>query len=274
MFKDTFKTVSSLPLLFENISRDIPTDRVIASNLAARDLLIEARKSVLDEKERSKRYMWGLMALLLILILVLVYVLWVLKKLRDANEYRQWFITALSHDLRSPVAQIAYALKESDGKEKAEDALINYEYLLDDTLDMALRAQQISKAESIKIDLKQLVEEVMLDLSFLIRQKSLQVSETLPEDCIVKGDVRGLKVLFRNLILNAIKHNYQGGLIEISLQTNLPVCISIWNTSKASSGTHHSTGSNIIAYFVKQNKLQHSLEIQEGRVEVKLGFRE
>ena len=274
MFRDAFKTVSTLPPMIKIISKDIPADRIIASNLAARDLLIEARKAVLIEQEKGNRYLWGLLLLLILLLFILVYTIYVLMKLRKANEYRQWFITALSHDLRSPVAQIACALKETDGKEKAEDALMNYEYLLDDTLDMALRAQQISEAEIIQLDLKQLIEEVLLDLSFLVRQKSLQVSETLPDDCLVRGDVRGLKVLFRNLILNAIKHNYQGGLIEIGLLSERPVSVSIWNTSKASASTQHSTGSNIIAYFVKQNKLQHSLEIQEGRVEVKLGFRE
>lgn len=236
--------------------------RTLASNLVARDLLTEANKKIKEEQDRNNKFIILLIVLLAILIALLLFAISAYSKLKIANTYRQWFSTALSHDLRSPVAEIAQSLNNNNGIEKAKNALINYEYLLDDTLSMALSSQKAKGTQMKSVDIKELILELLLDLDFLIKSKEINVTCDIEENSLVKGDASGLKVMFRNILLNAIKHNKEAGFIKIEQQKNSTFSLIISNSvSDNNKQDQASAGTYIIDYFIKQHKAKYSFEI-------------
>jgi signal transduction histidine kinase len=248
-------------------------DRTLASNLVARDLLTEANIKIQKEQDRNFNFIIALLASLLLAIALLLFAISAYSKLKTANIYREWFSTALSHDLRSPVAEIANALNGSNGVEKAKNALISYEYLLDDTLNMSLNSQKNKKVKFQPVDLKELLLELLLDLDYLIKSKEITVTCNIDENCIVKGDTSGLKVMFRNIVLNAIKHNKEVGFIHIEQSKSNGYTLSISN-SIADNNKHYqaSAGTYIIDYFIKQHKAKYRFEIIDKIAVVGVGF--
>ncbi len=248
-------------------------DRTLASNLAARDLLTEANIKIQKEQDRNTIFIFVLIVLLAVLIVLLLFAISAYSKLKTANIYRQWFSTALSHDLRSPVAEIANALNGSNGVEKAKNALISYEYLLDDTLNMSLNSQKNKKVNFQPVDLKELLLELLLDLDYLIKSKEITVTCNIDENFIIKGDASGLKVMFRNIVLNAIKHNKEVGFIHIEQSKSNGYTLSISNSvADNNKQDQASAGTYIIDYFIKQHKAKYSFEIKDGVAVVGVGF--
>ena len=256
-----------------HIEDDFYPNRTMASNRVARDLLIEANKKIKEEQDRNNKFIILLIVLLAILIALLLFAISAYSKLKIANTYRQWFSTALSHDLRSPVAEIAKSLENNNEIEKAKNALINYEYLLDDTLSMALSSQKVKGTQMKSVDLNELMLELLLDLDFLMKSKDINVTCEIEENSLVKGDASGLKVMFRNILLNAIKHNKEAGFIKIEQEKNSTFSLIISNSvSDNNKQDQASAGTYIIDYFIKQHKAKYSFEIKDGVAVVGVGF--
>ena len=273
-FAKRFYCSDSIPKMVYVSTDEFYHDRTVASNLAAIDILMEANIKILNEQRRNQQFLDWLIALLVALIVVLILAVVAYIKLRRANIHRQWYTTALSHDLRSPLSQLAHALKGENGIANAEHTLISYEYLLDDTLSMALAAQKKQEVFIQNIFIKELIEDLLFDLDFMIKGKQLKVEFTMAENCIVQGDVHGLKVLFRNLLLNAIKHNQQGGFVKIEQVYDAPYSIYISNSvSENLNRGQVSAGQYIIDYFVKHHRAHYAFIMQDFIAFVKLGFK-
>jgi hypothetical protein len=271
---DKFPNIQGIKKIDYFSEEEFYRDRTIASNLVARDLLSEANIKIKIEQDRNFNFILALMASLLIAIVLLLFAISAYSKLKTANTYRQWFSTALSHDLRSPVAEIAHALNGNHGVEKAKNALISYEYLLDDTLNMSLSSQKNKKVILQEVDLKELLQELLLDLSFMVKAKEIHVSLNMQDNCIIKGDPSGLKILFRNILLNAIKHNHDAGFINIEVSHDKPCTLVISNSiSENRKQEQESAGTFIIDYFIKQHKAKYRFEIVDKIAVVGVGFR-
>ena len=64
------------------------------------------------------------------------------------------------------------------------------------------------------IDLWELIDEVFQDLQILLADKGNAFYKQLMDDLVFQGDYIGLKVLFRIIVLNAIKHNKEKGCLN------------------------------------------------------------
>jgi len=273
MFAKQFYCADSIPKMVYIPNDEFYHDRTVASNLAAKDLLIEANAKIQKEQVRNQQFLDWLIIVLVILGIVLIFAVIAYLKLRKANTHRQWFTTALSHDLRGPLSQLAHALKGENAIANAEHTLISYEYLLDDTLSMALATQKKQVISIQNVFIKEMIEDLLLDLDFMIQSKQLKVVFTMAEDCMAQGDLNGLKVLFRNLLLNAIKHNHKEGFIKIEHVYDTPYSIYISNSvSESLNRRQLSAGQYIIDYFVKQHKAHYAFIMQDYVAIVKLGF--
>ena len=270
---DKFPNIKGIKKIDILMKETFYQDRTLASNMVARDLLSEANIKIKKEQDRNFNFILALLASLLLVIVLLIFAISAYSKLKTANTYRQWFSTALSHDLRSPVAEIAHALNGNHGVEKAKNALISYEYLLDDTLNMSLSSQKNKKVILQEVDLKELLQELLLDLSFMVKAKEIHVSLKMQDNCIIKGDPSGLKILFRNILLNAIKHNQDAGFINIEESHDEPCTLVISNSiSENRKQEQESAGTFIIDYFIKQHKAKYRFEIVDKIAVVGVGF--
>jgi K+-sensing histidine kinase KdpD len=204
--------------------------------------------------------------MLLVVLVLLILVFYGFKKLKQSTTYNNWITTALSHDLRSPVSHILYALDRDNGVYLAKSNLISYEYLLDDTLNMAVYVHGNQKPVFKLIDLTELVDELLQDLNYIITNKQLVVENKLSAEMIVNGDFNGLKILLRNVLLNAIKHNKEGGYIRIESAKKEAAGLTIENSVDSKTMSSKPTaGSQIIQFFAKQNKANYQFKMESDK---------
>jgi hypothetical protein len=248
-------------------------EQFLASKSVASDLLKEAKIEIERERSRNQLFIKWLLLMLLVVLVLLILVFYGFKKLKQSTTYNNWITTALSHDLRSPVSHILYALDRDNGVYLAKSNLISYEYLLDDTLNMAVYVHGNQKPVFKLIDLTELVDELLQDLNYIITNKQLVVENKLSAEMIVNGDFNGLKILLRNVLLNAIKHNKEGGYIRIESAKKEAAGLTIENSVDSKTMSSKPTaGSQIIQFFAKQNKVNCQLKMELDRAFVLVNF--
>lgn len=163
-------------------------------------------------------------------------------ELLEIDKEKSNFITITSHQLRTPLTEIKWALsavveRELDGTTRGviQKSLDSINRLVDivngmigtaaaksdksDLSDLAATKSDLAAADKIggadkkekPIDLPSLIEEIMGDLNFLIAQKETAVNFTPTErKVVIRGDREKIKLALRNVIDNAIRYSPQG----------------------------------------------------------------
>lgn len=155
--------------------------------------------------------------------------------LRDVTERRQKesrrldFYSMIAHDLRSPLgamlmriemmlrgrrgvlpAEVIGDLRKMDGHMRRLVELIN------DFLDFAQMEEAAHKMERSRVDLAELIAEIVDDFKPLVENTSQAITVDLSQKEIVSlGDRRRLQQVLTNLVANAIKFTPPGGNIVI-----------------------------------------------------------
>ncbi|BCM88263.1 sensor histidine kinase CpxA [Abditibacteriota bacterium] len=152
---------------------------------------------------------------------------------RRIVEAQQRLLADISHELRSPLARIAYALDLAKGSANEETG----SYLkrieresgrLNDLIGQLLTLarleatphQEDALAAAAPVDLSKLVSEVCQDADFEARGRDKKVRLIKNEGGIVKGSADLLRSAVENVIRNAIRHTPQGSTVEVTLQHN------------------------------------------------------
>lgn len=163
-------------------------------------------------------------------------------ELEKANAELDRFVYSVSHDLRAPLSSILglvsiYKFTEKE-KEKSEivDHIQARALKLDEFIREILDYARNSRTEvrHVTVDLRQVFKEVMDNLHFVKGFDRLNASLEVATDYVIQSDPERLKVVFNNLISNAIKYqdNYKdasflkitiertGNLVIITFQDN------------------------------------------------------
>jgi len=147
-------------------------------------------------------------------------------ELEQLNQVKDKFFSIISHDLRSPINALSGLLNLVDNKQITQDEFANLtkelkiqfnhtRTLINNLLDWALLQMDKLKIQPEKINLTTIVDDNFKLLSSL-HLKEIKLVNNLAPDMIGWGDVNMINLVFRNLILNAIKFSEAGGVIEIS----------------------------------------------------------
>ena len=166
---------------------------------------------------------------LMLLILSGVYVIFVYwNKQNRLNQMQSNFVASVSHELKSPLASIQLyleTLKYQDvSKEDSKDFI---ETMLSDTTRLSGLIENIlqsSKADpksmelqTQKIDLGQLLSEVVNDHKRQFEEKKCEVKLQLEASPILVLDKKALQMVFNNLIGNALRYSPAGSSLRIHL---------------------------------------------------------
>ncbi|MBK8291216.1 MAG: HAMP domain-containing histidine kinase [Flammeovirgaceae bacterium] len=138
------------------------------------------------------------------------------------------FFSIISHDLRSPINGLSGILNLIDNKHLTQEEFVlltkelkiqfnHTRTLINNLLDWALLQMDKLKIQPEKIDLSFLVESNFKLLSSL-HLKEMRLINLVKDGEIGWGDSNMINLVFRNLILNAIKFSETGGLIEVSAE--------------------------------------------------------
>ena len=150
-----------------------------------------------------------------------------------------------SHELKSPVTVLRAGLESlltrpgfsSDVYEELSD-LLHQTYrltgVIDDLLLLARMDAGHLRLASEPVNLSQIIDEWLDDLSAIPDSADLQMEKKLPSELFVAGERRYTSLILQNLLENARKYNRSGGKIRIAAQKNDgAVILTVGNTGRA-----------------------------------------
>jgi signal transduction histidine kinase len=146
----------------------------------------------------------------------------------DYNEIKL-FTENASHEMMTPLAVINSKLDnmlQSNvlGKEDGEILVELYKATsrltkLNQSLLLLVKIDNNLLQDEEKVDLKSLIEEKQVYFQELITERNIAVETTLA-DVTISASQSLLEILINNLFSNVIRHNYDGGKIEITLDAD------------------------------------------------------
>jgi len=150
-------------------------------------------------------------------------------RLNEVIERNAKFLSIVAHDLRNPFNSIIGILDilgenivdySKDEIEKliqiASSSAINTYNLLENLLAWSLSQNKEKNFNPVKIDLNNLILNELDSFGASVAQKKLKMDYTTSPNLYVTADIQMVKTIFRNLISNAIKYSYSGGVVCIS----------------------------------------------------------
>ena len=161
------------------------------------------------------------------------------QKLQQALQLRDKLFSILTHDLRSPVANLVFSL---DGLQKNRFSNKRFTELkqqvngvyatMDNLLYWALSQQNGLRARLVTVNLTELVNEVLDSFCGMITDRQLQVAVTHAQyENNVLADEKMTQISLRNIVHNAIKFSPVQGSITLTLeQTESHVYLTIRDT--------------------------------------------
>lgn len=152
-------------------------------------------------------------------------------KEREIAGLKSQFVSIASHELRSPITGMLWAIQTllKDEKKLAKDqkALLNDMYnstaaslaTVNEILDLSVfERNQAQKSHHETVDIAAVIREVIKTLKLGASEKKLRINliGEWPDHAFVSGDVAALKRSLMNIVSNAIKYSPSNSHIEIS----------------------------------------------------------
>jgi|GEM_PF-1934468 len=148
--------------------------------------------------------------------------------LQELNAAKDKFFSIIAHDLKNPFSvllSVTEALQEGfsnlndDEKNRSiqkihQSANLLYS-LLDNLLQWSMSQTGRIKYEPEKMDLGTVVVSAASILRLKAESKKIRLQSEIPQQTYVKADVDMIKTVVRNLLVNAIKFNKEGGHVRI-----------------------------------------------------------
>jgi len=149
-----------------------------------------------------------------------------LERLQRAMQQQRRFVADAAHELRTPVAGLsllAENLAEARSMDEVEkqlkplqEGLQRMQLLVSQLLDLA-RYQGAAHTETERVDLQQLVRDVIAEFYPLATKKSIDLGMPKNESLWVKGVANNLRTLVHNAVENAVRYSPHGGVVDVSL---------------------------------------------------------
>lgn len=139
---------------------------------------------------------------------------------------QQRLLRDVAHELRSPLARLHVALElarqRSDGRADAEHNRIELETerlseLIGQILELEQLNQPITAAQAERVDLAQVVREVVEDASFESQANDVTLQCHIEAEPWVYGQANQLRSAVENVVRNACKYSPQGSSVTVSL---------------------------------------------------------
>lgn len=147
--------------------------------------------------------------------------------LNESNQTKDRLFSIIGHDLRSPFASMRGALElfnsgmlDEDEKQMMLDRVLEQMTVTSAMLENLLSWAN-SQREGLKTDIKPLVltgivDEILEVFNSVASEKDIKISHAFQEPISINADQDQIRVIFRNLIANAIKFTKPKGEIMIS----------------------------------------------------------
>jgi signal transduction histidine kinase len=144
---------------------------------------------------------------------------------RDAriDEERRFLVTAVAHDLRTPLfllrgylERLARSSNSNGDLPRAQDKARRLDRMIDDLFAFSRIEYRGPDLARDQVDLGELLEHASAEFGERIEEKRIALSATGPSAISVVGDEHALGRVASNLLDNALRHTPAGGTIEVS----------------------------------------------------------
>jgi signal transduction histidine kinase len=161
-----------------------------------------------------------------------------LVRLEYALEGERRFTANAAHELMTPLAAIKTEVQlcqKQLGEDVGESMLKRIGQRVDrashsvEQLLVLARLDPDSALPDTTVDLRGLLQQVLLDTAHLAADRDLQVDLPATDRCDIRGREKSLAILLSNLLVNAFRYATRGSRIEISLEGEQPVTLAICN---------------------------------------------
>lgn len=157
-----------------------------------------------------------------------------LEGLVEANRLKSEFISIVSHQLRSPLSNLKWALEflisgrlgKTDGKQVEyfkilEDNTARMGELISDLLTVSRIEQRRFPLQKIEFSLEDLIKKVISEFEPLARASNVKIRLEIPKQVLPKAfaDSSRIKLVVENLLDNAIRYTKEKGEIKIKIET-------------------------------------------------------
>lgn len=243
-----------------NLYQDLTNTEMIVG-LQKRDLLLEKvnaevaeAKNLVLEKEKSYVYIIaGIITFFVLIVASIVYlnsrkikvqnqqlhqqnlaIAAQKEQLTISNDVKNKIFSIIAHDLRGPIAslqsffeiieedyyhEIPEDLKDILSQLKSGNAQIST--ILDNLLNWAKTQMSELKPKIQEVNVFDLVDENIKLLQRLAEGKEISIINEIPTDLKALSDLEMTKIVFRNLIQNAIKFTKKKGIIKVQVNQNV-----------------------------------------------------
>ncbi len=145
---------------------------------------------------------------------------------RRRAESQHRLLADISHELRSPLARIAFALELAHGDdgqtpkylERIERESGRLNELIGQLLTLARLESGGEISRGVSIDLARLVKDVAEDADFEARRRDCRVHTVQLDECRLQGAPDLLRSAIENVVRNALRYTREGSTVQVSLQ--------------------------------------------------------
>jgi PAS domain S-box-containing protein len=154
------------------------------------------------------------------------------EELHELNATKDKFFSIIAHDLKSPFSSILgfSELLKNEATYLDIDSIVQYAgminsasqhayELLENLLSWAVIQQGRMPFEPQNFILKNIVKAEFDELKGNADHKCIGLSDTIPENTILRADENMIRTILRNLISNAIKFTHKNGHVQVAVQT-------------------------------------------------------
>jgi signal transduction histidine kinase len=174
---------------------------------------------------------------LMLTILAGVYVIFVYwNKQSRLNQLQSNFVSSVSHELKSPLASIKLYLEtlkyQKVSPEEAQDfveTMLSDTERLSDLIDNILESSK-SDPKSMQlqftfVDIVVFLKEIIANHQKLFEDKQCEIKLKFKNRAKVSIDGRAMRMVFNNLIANALRYSPSGTLLTIEVRQDQKFCI-------------------------------------------------
>ena len=147
--------------------------------------------------------------------------------LRKTNDVKDRLFSIIAHDLRSPIVSLQGILQLTESStinqenfkillKRLSENVGQLHLMLDNLLVWSFSQIKNIRPEATKFNLKLVLSEVFFLYTETAKQKNISLINNFTFDTTCLGDEQQMKIVFRNLVNNAIKFSRNGGKVEIN----------------------------------------------------------
>ncbi|WP_168120813.1 histidine kinase N-terminal 7TM domain-containing protein [Paenibacillus sp. HB172176] len=154
-----------------------------------------------------------------------------LEQIARLNGMKDQLFTVVSHDIRDPLAVQVTVVEELELQQAVMDAesrelfmalgkqIRNSYELVENVLEWFRGQREGLMLHPQSLRISELLEDVFQAMQFKSEEKGVRLQSVVSEELLARADRETTMLILRNILSNAIKFSYRGGLVKVSAET-------------------------------------------------------